>query len=158
MTDDEKPPELTEEQIVEIMRMQLAASLSQLAADFAPHFPRKKLGDLVDYMLAEQQTVVNEILPGFVDMAVYAKRTQLYVNIQIQGEGGEVREATFPGLKRIEMARGDPQLAIVVPMMLAFLLSPAARALLRMHGYNYTFTEPKNPKSPTAPKLTIVGN
>lgn len=154
---NDQPPELTPEQVVQFMRMELGASIEKLAADFAPHFPQDKLGEVVEYMLSEQQTVINEILPGYVDPDVYGRHTQIYVEIQVKDKDGKMREATFPGLKRIEMADGDPQLAIVAPMILAFLLSPAVRAILRLHGYNYTFKEPKNPKNPHGPKLTLVG-
>ena len=82
----------------------------------------------------------SEVLDSFLGPA-RKERKEMWV--EIKGPKGQV--CNFKACKEIDPE--DPGLALSTVFMLAFLLNAGVRGLLRMHGYDYRFLEPK-PKSP----------
>ncbi len=127
-----------EAQIHQALTDMIEKELVDLAAVFASHVPQEKLRDVAEHLATEQLEVMGKVLPVMIN----PKAGQPQLHVELHGYAG-FQNAVFPALKRIEMAHGDPQLAITQAMLLAFLLCPAARGLLLLHGYKYRTLDPK---------------
>jgi hypothetical protein len=141
----EPPSEEKVDESIEREARALAAELP-MAAAFAPLFPEDHIPRLALFMVNEQRQINAEILP---DMADPNSDTQM-INVVLQRtqarlvEAGVPNEAVFPAYKRID-DQNNPQLVIPQVMVFAFLMTPVARAILRMHGWAYSFAKSKGP-------------
>lgn len=128
----------------------IASFVQQLTAivrPFAPNVALDQYPAIAAYELGVQTELINpKILPSMISPGLMPC---LHIRITDQATG---HRAVFPAYKRLEDLR-DPQLAITQAMALAFLLAPAARALLRMHLYSYDFFEADDPRSPRRPTI-----
>jgi hypothetical protein len=142
----EEPPQLTQEEIHKIMQAEIGGMLQGLAVSFADHFPQERLGEVVEAMIAEQKIVGEQIMPSLIDPARYEKGRIFLIEIKRRGEPDNTA-FTMSMPKRLEGIE-NPHEALAQALMLAFLLSPAVRGLLRLWGWDYLFKEPKHGSTP----------
>lgn len=131
------------------LEMEVLALASQLpmAVAFAPHFPDEEIPRLAMFMVKEQHEINRLILPDMADVEAEHKMLNVViVRAAVVAPGGpKPPQAVFPAFKRID-EQDNPQLVIPPVMVLAFLLSPVARAVLRMNGWSYSFAKSHAPK------------
>ncbi len=134
---DGKPPEPPPELIAALV-LDIGTQLASLAPLFVGDFPEEQLREVVDFMVAEQLLIGNEIMPSITEPKQFKERPTIL--IEITGPDGEV--FTMQCQKRLENCKSAHE-ALGQVLLLAFLLSAPSRALLRLSGYVYTFKEPK---------------
>jgi len=141
---------MSPEEIFQLFTDKILQELIPVAANFAAHFPQEKLGEVAAALAHEQMTIMEQVFPSMVDPNILAKQPSLIIEIKNlrTGQGG-----TFQVTKRQEFAGDDPGQALFHAFFLAFMLTPSARAILRMHGYTYRFMDPK-PKD--EPRIKLV--
>ena len=152
----QQPVEPTAEQLEKLLRTDMANQLAGLAVAFAPAFPQESLGEVVEIMLNEQMVIAQQIMPSLTDPEVLKQRRRFMIEIRRRNPGPDDKSEHLMVLKRLEDC-ATPSDALAQALMLAFLLSPAVRALLRMYGWDYLFKEPKGDGEPRASKLVLVG-
>lgn len=149
-----RPPEGVEgnaeaEYDAAVLEMEVLALASQLpmAVAFAPHFPDEEIPRLAMFMVKEQHEINRLILPNMVDPNSEHEMLNVVVTrATVAAPGGpKPPQAVFPAFKRID-DQENPQLVIPPVMVLGFLLSPVARAVLRMNGWSYSFAKSHAPK------------
>jgi hypothetical protein len=145
---DGKPPEPPPELIAALV-LDIGTQLAGLAPLFVGDFPEEQLREVVDFMVAEQLLVGNEIMPSVTDPAQVKERPVIL--IEIKGPEGDV--FTMQCQKQLGNCKTAHE-ALGQVMLLALLLSAPSRALLRMSGYTYTFKEPKG--GDPGPNLILV--
>ncbi len=143
-----KPPEPPPE-LVAALVMDIGTHLAGLAPLFVGDFPEAQLREVVDFMVAEQLLIGNEIMPSMTDPVQIKERPIILV--EIKGPKGDI--FTMQCQKQLLNCKTAHE-ALGQVMLLSLLLSPAARALLRMSGYTYTFKEPKG--GDPGPNLILV--
>lgn len=156
----EAPPDLTPEQLLEMLERDIGTQLVGLAASFAPDFPQEHLGEVVRGLAREQMVVIQEIVPSLVDEKILKTRGRFHVVIQQREPAVAGSERAEPFImqvkKRLEKC-DTPFDALGQALVLSFLLMPAVRALLRMYGWDYTFREPKHDDGTDRPGgLTLI--
>lgn len=95
----------------------------------------------------EQRTIRETIFPQFVEH----KRTHPIMGLKIWPRGREHDAIVCHVHKDIRKIKDDPRQAFNLVGYLAFLLTPASRALLRALGFDYRFIEVED-----KPRLHIV--
>lgn len=131
--------QLSEQELAEaeaMYREQLLAELGLILGLFAPSFPVDKLPTLVDVLVKEQALVREQIMP-----AILEGEGELLINVKDRGG----RAGTFRANRTVAQAKGDCGQALSSALVLAFLMFPAARGLLRVYGVEYGFVAPKPP-------------
>lgn len=124
----------------------LVEQLVAIVRPFAPNIALEQYPAIAAYELQVQTELINPaILPAMSSGGGLHPCMHLRVTDQTTG-----KSIAVPVYKRIDGLR-DPDQAVRHAMLLAFLLSPAARALLRMHLYSYDFFEADDPKNPRRP-------
>lgn len=165
MTDNEQPPThlsavpdldsadepqgLTEEQIIayigDIARA-LAQELPETMGRFAPHANPEKSAEIAVAIAREQFTLNSEVLPR---MAVGGEQ-RIRVEFGLMdgsGEKGMLMDAPCQMSDAENMHD-----AVKTALFFALIDSPAARAILRLHGYAYHFSF----GAPQAPLVTLT--
>jgi hypothetical protein len=131
----------TPEEMKQFLKMDIGSQLAGLVERFATQFDFGKLDEVVEYMVGEQLEIAEKIMPTLMDPALYKDSPTIIIEVTKKGE----EPFTMQAPKRLELAR-SPSDALAQAMILCLLLSAPVRALLRIHGYSYTFKEIK-PKS-----------
>ena len=141
MTDAKTPPapagasaEISQEQLEQLMRQEIAGHLGMLVAAFAPHVRLETLEPLVEALIKEQLVIQQEVLPTL----------QLPGELWIYVDAGEgTRDGHFKAQRRFQECGRDPALGIATALLYGFLLMPGIRGLLRLYGFRYRFQAPK---------------
>ncbi len=142
---------MNEEEMMENAARMMAQSLRDTAALFAPHFPEEHIPALARFLLGEQAEINATIIPDMADPD--SDKPHILVQVSPSKGRGDATDATFPALKRIEGVK-DGRLVVPQVMVYAFLTSPAARGILRMHGWQYSFAQTKL-DDPSQPKILM---
>jgi len=111
---------------------------------------RMKLGEIV---ANEQLEIAAQIFPTLVDEKLVEKYPTFVLMIKNLKTGLEGK-IQFP--KRIADCGGDPQLALINALTLAFTVSPLARALLQAHGFAYNFAQAPGKVEPPNQRKIII--
>lgn len=124
--------------LVEAMQADIGMNLAALVSLFGPISLTEVPGDLIDFMVREQLMMVEEVLPSLSPERA-KERPRIVVEITKKGAPSPLR---FTVTKRIELCKSLDE-AMAWGLFVAFIRDPAARGLLRLHGYSYEFKEVK---------------
>lgn len=136
--------ELTPEQLNEIIQQRfqgfVADAMGALTL-FAPHLQPQEALSLAQHVAGEQlsTTGVPSIVESMVDPDAVAKHPTIVLKIT-DDKNGIVMKAP-KRLERVNDLSGAAQSAV----LLAFMLSPSARAVLRAFGFKYQFAASREP-------------
>jgi hypothetical protein len=148
MTDEKRHlPKLSETELNNLATLhyqkQHRMMLDQLELMALPHAPenfdRSKLSLLADALLSEQLMLAQTIMPDMIhnrespDLGL-----QVWKAVRVVSADGETDIADFVAPKRLDGIK-DPEEALAVSLAFAFVHTPVARAILRMHGWTYRF-------------------
>jgi len=141
----EAAPGLTQEQFHQMLNARFTQIVSEVVGAlhvFAPHVPHEAAIRLGETMAREQMDgdKLPQVTHSIADPDQVAKYPTLYLWIA-DGKNGVVM---MKGPKRLERVH-DLQAVAHSAVILAFILSPAARAVLRAFGFTYTFVASSDP-------------
>lgn len=145
LPEEEALDELTPEQLQQMVQtryQQLVGEVLGALAVFAPHVPQDAAMRLGEMIAREQMDgdKLPTVIQSMVDPDLVAKHPTLFLNIT----DGKKQRVSMRGPKRLEHTHDLSAVAHSV-VILAFILSPAARAVLRAFGFNYTFAASSDP-------------
>ncbi len=150
----EAPPQITPEQLHAYWTHMIASELPALAGVFAPSVPEAIIKKLASGMATEQLVYQTQMFPTLSDPKLIKESPEFAVRIfRTKGDqiGGAPLEETVRALrapKQISITHPDSHLnALFTALLLSFVVSPAVRALLRLHGLHYDFVQTKKEPS-----------
>lgn len=117
--------------------MQAIQHIAQFIVPFGPAMTPEELERLAVGALDEQTRIMQEIFPTLIHGHPNVL-THPTLQVMIRGPNGV--EGVVPAPKRLENVE-DPQPAIQWAFMLALLLSPSVRAVLKASGFTYHFMQ-----------------
>lgn len=141
LDDDAEGPSLTAEGMRALIEQRMAITASQVMGILqllAPHVPADVALQIAQGTAQEQfGPIMQEILPTLADPDAVAKHPTLIVRV---GKPGEDLAAVVKSPKRLERV-SDCGVAAQSAMVLALVLCPEARAILRAFGFTYAFMQ-----------------
>lgn len=157
----EAPREPTEEELLEILKMDIMQNVLGLTSVFGPNLTEDKLREVGDVMAKEQQRVAKEIIPTLTDPEKIEAHPFFAVGFSKMGEDRRISlpgqpqsgEVQFMCKKRLQDCDNVNE-ALITVLLLNFLLSAPWRTMLRLHGYNYRFFQVSSPKQQS--KITLT--
>lgn len=146
MTDkhDDIPPEaglgdVTDAELQATLQMHADAMLSQtvgMLGMLAPHIDEQTAMELAMACVQDQLGPVSQqILPSFITQEAVASHPTIILRVKRAGEELTVDVKANKRFERIS----DPGAAVHAALVLAFLTSPAARAVLKAFGWEFRF-------------------
>lgn len=138
-TDEQKS--LTPEQLLDLMRQQIAYELLGLAAAFNVQVREAEVAKIIDFLVAEQKMIVEEILPSMTDEKQYKDSPVIGLRVWYKNKRAEMIQPMTR--KRPELAGADPRAIFDFIAVMGVLLSPAVRGLLALHGFRWELFQGK---------------
>jgi len=134
------------------MAMQMIQHLAGLIAPFCPNTDEQALLELGKMGIAEQSQIHEQIMPT---LMVEHEQSEKYPGMRIVVQGPNGREGAILAPKRLENV-DDAQPGIAQAMMVAFLLTPSVRMVLKAWGFRYRIEQVAEDPSSPAPTLHTV--
>lgn len=146
----EASPKLSEEELA--MRRQVLGQLAGMIAPFCPNLDEAALLQLAAEGLAEQQEIHEKVMPTFMAGTEAVTR---YPTIRVSVQAPNGVSGTVAGPKRLEGV-DDPQPAITQALLVALMLTPSVRAVLKAWGFKYSFEQSMQDLRQTPPLIHKV--